>query len=312
MINEGIIKNLKSLMKYYDKIKDRWRTQAYQKAIFAIQSLDEEITDVKQIKNLKGVGKGIRDKIKEYLETGKMSKVDEVQKIVIKYTDSENAMTELQRVWGIGPAKAKSLYKLGIKNVQELYDNTHLLTKNQKIGLKYYNELDKPIPREYIRIFELALKTVITKDYGLDSFRLQIAGSYRRGVSESGDIDCLVTSKVFDLSDMVNTLIKWNIITNVLSVKDEKFMGVAHCPGGGWYHFRMDIEFLPEDEWGSGLLYFTGSKGFNVFVRMEAKKKGYTLNQHGLFDKNGVRVAVYTEKEILSFLGIKYRSPDRR
>jgi DNA polymerase lambda len=310
-MNEGIIQNLDILVQYYKQIGDQWRVKAYSTAIFSIKKLDFQITDVKQIKNIKGIGKGIQGKIKEYLDYGEINKVVELKSKIRKKVDNtkDTILNLFQGVWGIGPAKANQLYDQGIRSLKDLQQNQQLLNANQRVGLKYYKDLLKPIPRDYIDIFQIMLRVVITKEFGENSFRMQVAGSYRRGKNQSGDIDCLFTSKVFTLKDLVNVLVKWGIVTDILSMRGEKFMGIVHCPNGQWYHFRMDIEFLPEDEWGSGLLYFTGSKEFNTMMRNDAKKMGYTLNQHGLFDKTGNRIPVYTEKEIMSAVGMKYVPP---
>jgi DNA polymerase/3'-5' exonuclease PolX len=74
----------------------------------------------------------------------------------------------------------------------------------------------------------------------------------------------------------------------------------------------MDIEFLPENEFYVGLLYFTGSKSLNIAMRANAKRQGYTLNQHGLFDKKGNRIPVFTEEEIMAELGMSYIEPHKR
>ena len=103
-------------------------------------------------------------------------------------------------------------------------------------------------------------------------------------------------------------------------------MGIVHCPGPatpergpatperGPHHVRLDIEFVEESELGSALLYFTGSKGTNVYMRSEAKRKGFLLNEHGLFDiKTGRKVIDHpTEEEIFERLGIPYIPPERR
>ena len=52
-MNEGIIQNLDILVQYYKQIGDQWRVKAYSTAIFSIKKLDFQITDVKQIKNIK-------------------------------------------------------------------------------------------------------------------------------------------------------------------------------------------------------------------------------------------------------------------
>lgn len=313
--NQEIIDNLDILARYYKKVGDQWRQQAYQRAIVSIKGLDFQITDIKQIKSVKGIGKNINEKINEYLNTGEIHKVEEVKgqlKRKANLDSKSNILEEFQEIWGVGPAKAAELYADGMRSINDVRNNKQLLNANQRIGLKYYEELLKSIPRYYIDIFQMVLRVAIGKTYGLNSFRLEIAGSYRRGALSSGDIDCLITSKKFNLQQLVNTLIKWNIITDILSVRDEKFMGIVHCPNGDFHHFRMDIEFIPENEWGACLLYFTGSKGFNVSTRIQAKKMGYTLNQHGLFDSKGHRIPVYTEKEILNAIGMNYVPPEKR
>ena len=274
-MNHDIIENLGILAQYYKIIGDEWRKKAYQSAIFSIKGLDTEITSIKQVESIKGIGKSIVNKIKEYLDTGQIRKVEEV-KVHLKqkvHKDKKEAAIELfQGIWGVGPVKALELYTLGMRNLDDIRAKQDLLNANQRIGLKYYQDLLKPIPREYIDIFQIVVRAVLVKEFGMNSYRLQVAGSYRRGASKSGDIDMLITSKKFNLRQIVKALTKWRIITETLSMRDEKFMGIAHCPNGQWYHFRMDIEFLPEDEWYSGLLYFTGSKGFNVAMRFNAKK----------------------------------------
>lgn len=314
-MNQGLIENLGILARYYKKVGDAWRQQAYQRAIIPIKALDFEITDVKQVKNVKGIGKSIQAKIKEYLDNGQIRKVEEVKVHLqqkVHKDKKETILETFKAIWGVGPAKARELYASGLRTLDDVRRNQDMLTENQRIGLKYYEDLLKPIPRKYIDVFQLTVRTVIAKEFGLHSFRMQVTGSYRRGAKQSGDIDCLITSKVFTLQDLIDVLVKWGIVTDILSMRGEKFMGIVHCPNGQWYHFRMDIEFLPEDEWGAGLLYFTGSKGFNVAMRADAKRLGYTLNQHGLFDKQGNRIPAYTEEELMTAVGMKYVPPNKR
>uniref|UniRef100_A0A0A9YZS5 Putative DNA polymerase family X n=1 Tax=Lygus hesperus TaxID=30085 RepID=A0A0A9YZS5_LYGHE len=46
---------------------------------------------------------------------------------------------------------------------------------------------------------------------------------------------------------------------------------------------RIDVRFVDASSYPAALLYFTGSKNFNVFVRSEALKKHFILNEYGLF-----------------------------
>lgn len=55
----------------------------------------------------------------------------------IRTDEGSVAIKELTRVSGIGPAKAKELYDLGITNIDILLKNQEKLNHHQKLGLKY-------------------------------------------------------------------------------------------------------------------------------------------------------------------------------
>ena len=146
-MNQNIIKNLNILAKYYKTIGDPWRQQAYQRAIISIKSYPKEIVDIKQVKGLKGIGKTMQTKIKEYLDTGHIRKVDEIQSIIEKESKKntqETTIDTFKNIWGIGPAKATELWKAGFRSLEDLRKNPKLLTSQQKVGLKYYNDLLQP------------------------------------------------------------------------------------------------------------------------------------------------------------------------
>jgi DNA polymerase lambda len=53
-------------------------------------------------------------------------------------------------VWGIGPRNAVTLYGKGMRTIDDLIKNQNLLTNMQKIGLKYYEDFLKRIPRDEV------------------------------------------------------------------------------------------------------------------------------------------------------------------
>ena len=56
---------------------------------------------------------------------------------------------------------------------------------------------------------------------------------------------------------------------------------------------------------------YSSKFGAGIGLRMVAKRKGFKLNQHGLF-KKGKRIAGKTEQEIYHALGRDWKSPNRR
>jgi hypothetical protein len=46
----------------------------------------------------------------------------------------------------------------------------------------------------------------------------------------------------------------------------------------------LDLRVIEEQSYAAVLQHFTGSKEHNIALRKEAIKKGYTLNEYGLFE----------------------------
>lgn len=76
-------------------------------------------------------------------------------------------------------------------------------------------------------------------------------------------------------------------------------------------NLQVDIRFLPKESYGAALLYFTGSKDFNVMMRKKAIEMGYLLNEYALF-KDGEYYKGESEEGIFEALGMKYVEPEKR
>ena len=267
--------------------------------IKVIKSLEtfpqDEINNSNELKELDGFGKGTLTRIDEILNKGILAEAH----IEIS---SEDAMTakridDLMSITGIGPVKAADLNKEGVtlEILLKAFDKTEIekygLTHHQLIGLKYYKQFKKRIPRNKIdkidtKIQKLLSKYLKTKNKtetkNNTDIEAVICGSYRRGATESGDIDVLISGSdnTFDLIDFVKFLTDEEFITDHLTEKGTtKFMGVCDKVGG----YRIDIRFIPRESFGAALMYFTGSKSFNTLVRAEALRQGYTLEEYGLY-----------------------------
>ena len=81
----------------------------------------------------------------------------------------------------------------GIKSLDDLRNHQDQLSSAQKIGLKYFEDFEKRIPRQEIKQVDRRIRDVMAK---LDpGYIVTVCGSYRRGAMTSGDIDVLVTHK---------------------------------------------------------------------------------------------------------------------
>jgi len=306
---QEIIDNFIILASYYRQQGDRFRYIAYQNASMALRNLDtSHITEVPKVP---GIGKQTQTKIKEYLDTGHIAKADEVRQLIL--SDHSEVVALFSTVMGVGPKQAQKFYNGGMRTIEDLRLNPQLLNRTQLLGLKYYRDLHQRIPREYIYIFQLMCRIVLIQELGQDSFMMEVAGSYRRGTNDSGDIDFLITSEEVTLPQIVDILTRRGIIVENISgaTTGEKFMGIVHCPGGGMFHYHLDIVFLPREEWAAGLLYFTGNRDFNIAMRAKAKRLGYHLDQHGLW-LGGGKLPLTTEADFMKTLNMPWVPPTKR
>ena len=74
---------------------------------------------------------------------------------------------------------------------------------------------------------------------------------------------------------------------------------------------QVDCRVEEEKSFGAALLYFTGSKNFNIKLRQLAIKKGLKINEYGVFRKDKF-VCGKTEEEIFKILGMSYIEPELR
>jgi DNA ligase (NAD+) len=281
----------------YEKARDKLMTT--RTSINSLEDLDIDL-----------IGKSAYNILKEYYTTGTVEMIEH---------SKNNPLYTLTDVFGIGPKKANDLVNNhNIKSVDDLRSHTDLLTRNQIIGLKHYDDILKRIPRQEIMTYEKQLEYA----FGLlksKTAKYEIVGSYRRGAKDSGDIDIIITddSKDSDIfSRFLDILIERKILTEVLSRGKVKCLGISQPrrkPSR-----RIDFMFTPREEYAFAVLYFTGSKAFNTVMRARALKMGYSMNEHGLYKmangKKGERLNNYfpTEESIFKFLGMVYKTPEQR
>lgn len=313
-LNEKLIELVDTLGNIMAKKGEPFRSRAYKKAQESLIVYPDEITEenYQNLASLPGVGETIIKKFKEFINTGTL-RVLEREK-----NDPRNIFSD---IYGVGPKKANELVeKHDIKTLDQLMEKQDsVLNNKQKVGLKYYKDILKRIPRseivEYEEIFKNSFDSV--KSGNAD---FEIVGSYRRGAKTSGDIDVIVTSddkKVF--VDFVDDLIKKEVITKdgLLSRGPTKSLVVAKLPNSDTAR-RVDFMYTSKQEYPFAILYFTGSKYFNTVMRGRALSMGYTLNEHGFHIMDGKKKGAKfdrvfaDEKEIFQFLKMVYKEPHQR
>jgi DNA polymerase/3'-5' exonuclease PolX len=283
--------------------KEFMRAKAYSNARDSIANFKGTIQGPNDVKGMPGIGKAIQEKIEIFTKTGTLPILDEERQLLQQH----RAMSVFMDIYGVGEKKAESIINEGIYTIDELKKHTDLLNDKQRIGLAYYDDILKRIPRKEID----AYNTLFRKYYGEN---MEIVGSYRRGKPDSGDIDVILTGNANDYVNLIDVLIEKKVILEVLSRGPTKCLVVAKLPRHKIAR-RVDFLFTSDDAYPFALLYFTGSKEFNTEMRERALRMGYTLNEHGFSKmegrKKGAKVdkVFSSEEEIFDFLKMKYKDP---
>ena len=304
---------------YKQDSSKKFNAIALQKAIKAIHSYDGPIQSAEQMKNdFKGViGDKIalrideillNNKLKE-LEPYKLSSTEPNKKILEK-----NAFELFNSITGVGPVRAKQWIKQDIYTLEHLKEKIEKkeikITHHIELGIKYYYDLLERIPQKEMIQMDKKIKSFLKK---LDKeYIYSVCGSFRRKEETSGDIDVLVSHpsrnclEQEDLKKIVEYFKEKNFIIDELT-KDgnTKFMGICRVDDKSIAR-RIDIRMIPYESYYYALLYFTGSKDFNVKMRNQAISLNMHLSEYSLtssLDINDKHI-VHSEKEIFDLLDL--------
>jgi DNA polymerase (family 10) len=310
-----IFSNIAAMLGIDDSSTSKFEIRAYQRAALTIEGLQEDLEliyrrgGINALMELPGIGKGLAQKIEEYLKTGKMKKYEEMRK---KYPID---FVELAKIEGLGAKKIGVLYKkLGVKDVETLKD---ALEKHKVRELAGFGAKSEEVLADGIKILESSrgrlllgdvlpeAESIVSKLAGSGlAESVIIAGSIRRMRETVGDIDILALSKspekvmdFFSGMDEVKSIISKGPTKTTVWLK----IGTS-----------CDLRVIEPSSFGAAIQYFTGSKNHNIGVRTIAVKKGYKLNEYGLFEKSGRLISSSNEETIYAKLGMEWMPPEMR
>jgi DNA polymerase (family 10) len=290
-----------------------FKTRAYRMAAQTIETMDEDIETISKenrLQSVPGIGEALAKKIKELIETGKLEYYEQLKE------DFPEGLLTLLEIPGLGPKKVAALYKnLNISTIELLKESC----KEERLrDLDGFGEITE---RNILRGIQLREKTsgrvllnvayVDGKDY-LNYLqrckkieKISLAGSLRRMKETIGDIDILASSKY--PNDVMEYFVQYKDVQRVLLKGSTKTSVLLND------NLQVDLRVVENKSYGAALQYFTGSKEHNVKMRSLAIKRGYKLNEYGLFDKTtDIYITGEIEDEVYSALGLTYIEPELR
>ena len=292
--------------------EDRFKPRAYEKAARAVGGYHADIRDfdAKELMRIPSVGRSIAEKILEYLQTGKITDLEELRAQI------PAGVREIMSIPGLGPKKAMLLYEeRGIVSIDDLKD---AIDAGDLDGLRGFGEKTAENILRGIRTMRKSggrmllgtaldlAEQVIRELSGMRAVRrIAYAGSLRRMAETIGDVDILVTSDKPE--PIMGRFVGLDLVDRAIAQGETK-SSIVTAKGQ-----QVDLRIVPPDVWGAALIYFTGSKAHNVRIREIAVRKGLKLSEYGLFRaKSGKLIVAETEEHVYERLGLPWIPPTLR
>ena len=303
---------LASLTELEEGDPNAFRVRAYVNAERAVRGLTRpaEESSATELAELRGIGAGIAERIREYVDTGRIAKLDELRE---RHPAAKRALLDVP---GLGPKTVQQLDdELGVRDVDALAE---ALEDGRVAGLAGMGERSAAKLREAISELGLTSKQrripiavalplaerLVERLKAVPGVgEVAYAGSLRRFCEDVGDIDLLVATD--DAGERVHEWLRASSeVQRVIGSGSTKTSVVTHDG------VQVDLRVVPPASFGAALVYFTGSKAHNIRLRQRAQQRGWSLNEYGLASSDAP--AVTTEEAVYAALDLPWIAPECR
>ncbi len=287
-----------------------FRIRSYRAAARTIEDLPENLAGAvgegKDLTELPGIGKDLAAKIAEIVQSGKLKFLDDLKKTL------PPGLPELLRLEGIGPKKVKLFYE------EAEIDSIDSLDRAARAGrLRGLDRMGEKTEEKIVRSIESYRKTAgrFRLDTGFAAAEaisaylepaadeLVPAGSLRRRRDTVGDLDILAVAR--DGPGLMERFISQPETAAVLAQGSTR--SAVRLENG----LQVDLRVMAREEFGSALLYFTGSKAHNIALRRRGRERGLKVSEYGIF-QGEKKIAGETEEECYRALGLPWIPPELR
>jgi DNA polymerase (family 10) len=289
-----------------------FRVRAYRTAVRTVNSLGRDVSDLiaaqEDLTLLPGIGKELATKIKEIVATGRLSKLEELEKRI------PAELHQVLKLPGLGPKKVKVLYdQLNIRSLPDLEKAARkgkirnlagFGNKSQERMLEEIAQRGQGKERIQWIVAEKVAASFIEYLRAQPTVRqIDMAGSFRRRQETVGDLDILVSCD--SPAQIMGLFIRHEDVLRVIAQGETKSSVILR---GG---LQVDLRVIDPQSYGAALHYFTGSQLHNIALRRLARQRDLKINEYGVFNRDQ-RIAGQTEKDVFAALKLSYIEPELR
>jgi DNA polymerase (family 10) len=293
------------------KGENPFKVRAYRNASQVIRDNAERVAALTpaDVRALPGIGKDIAARIGELVETGGCTYHRELA------AEFPAGLLDVLRLQGVGPKTTALLYReLRVGSVAELRQALDAgavrgikgMGPGKEAALRKAIEDHEAFAGRYLasEVWQQASALLAHLRAACPGAQFDLVGSLRRGAETCGDLDVLATDAPPEVMDHFVAFPRVERVLGQGPTKTSVRLGKG---------LQADLRLVPTESRGAALQYFTGSKAHNIELRDRAVRKGYKLNEYGLFRVDDeTRVAGETEAGIYEALGLPWIAPELR
>jgi DNA polymerase (family 10) len=310
--NQAIARILREIADLLEIRDDNpFKIRAYRNGADIVSNHPHDLARLDEVglREIPGIGKDLAARIREISETGD---AEHHREPVAEFPPT---ILDLLNLQGVGPKTVAMLYReLGIRTVEDLEAAARdgriralrgMGAKKEGLILKALEDRKRFAGRHLLPDAHDAAAAIVSHlRERAPGAAIAPVGSLRRGCDTCGDLDFLAAGAPPTLMD---DLTEYRLVERVLGQGDSKTSVLIQ---GG---FQADLRLVAADQRGAALQYFTGSRNHNIALRDRAIRRGFKLNEYGLFRiEDDVKVAGEREEEIYGELGLDWIPPELR
>ncbi|MEH7442407.1 DNA polymerase/3'-5' exonuclease PolX [Bacillus sp. JJ1122] len=310
---KDIVQLLETIAIYMElKGENPFKVSAFRKAAAALEADERSMSEMGDLTEIKGIGKGTASVILEYMEKGTSTELAELQEEV------PSGLIPLLQLPGMGGKKIAKLYKeLGIESIHDLEEAAKAgkirdlagfgKKTEEKILASIENFGTRPerLPLAYMLPVAELIESQLQMIEGID--RYSRAGSLRRLRETIKDLDFIISSET--PAAVKEELVKLPKIKEIIAAGDTKVSVTL----GLDYDVNVDFRLVSPEEFVTALHHFTGSKDHNVRMRQLAKEKGEKISEYGVENVETGEVTTFeSEEEFYQYFGLPFIPPELR
>ena len=313
MTKKDVIQLLEKIAIYMElNGENTFKVSAYRKAAQSLEIDERSLDEIKDVTELKGIGKGVGEVISEYRETGTSSTLKELQRLV------PEGLIPLMKIQGLGSKKIAKLYKeLNITDkehlqeaceagkVSELSGFAKKTEQNILEAVKALGAKKDHYPIDLMRHLNKDIMTYLEQLEEVEHY--SEAGSFRRYKEVSKDLDYIISTRhplhvqqhLLNIPNKVKEVAVGETKVSLELEYDDETIGV-------------DFRLVEPEAFYHTLQHFTGSKDHNIRIRQLAKAQNEKVSEYGIEQQDGTLLQFQSEAEIYQHFGRNWIAPAMR